>query len=79
MFELAKEPVSYSGGDMFDEVPAETKNFTPISYSGGNLFDKVHTVVNSETPLRPDRLGRHNGNKPQDLLRQREEEKKKIF
>jgi len=31
------------------------------------------------SPPRPDRLGRRNGNKPHDLLWQREEEKKKIF
>ena len=30
-------------------------------------------------PPRPDRLARRNGNKPQNLLRQREEKKNKIF
>jgi len=38
-----------------------------------NLYALVLIVVNSETPPQPDRLGRRSGNKPQDLLRRREE------
>ena len=36
----------------------------------------VKVVVNSETSPRPDRLGRRSENKPQDLLRQREEKRR---
>ena len=45
---------------------------------GNNLYALIPIVVNfGETPPQPDRLGLRYGNKPEDLLRQREE--KKIF
>jgi len=45
-----------------------------------NLYALILIVVISErTPPRAGRLGRRSENEPQDLLRQLEEEKKKIF
>ena len=53
--------------------------FIPLSLLENNLYASIPIVVISETPPRPDRLGRRSGNKPHDLLRHREEKKNKIF
>ena len=49
VFELAKEPVSYTGGILFDEIPTETNNFAPVSCLGVNLFDEVHMETDNFT------------------------------
>jgi len=56
-------------------------SFKSIMFKFLNFLIWVVVVVNfrGQTPSRPDRLGRHSGNEPQDLLRQYEEEKRKIF
>jgi len=65
-------PTIYIIVSMVSQVMHATIGIKAYQFRPTNVILNRHIVVNSGPPW-PGRLGRHNKNEPQDLLRQREE------